>query len=525
MTAEQMARLAKLRRKLNELNARATAKLAELKDDTPAAIRSNIEAAHAAILQDIEGRKAEMDAIEAEGEEGEATRGRATQTAASDIKAVGEAAVRADRERQKSIRDIGGKLNLAAEFIDLHALGETTLEQFRALALDEMAKRQEGEGGPRHSASVEIVSDEGENRRRGMVDALVARLARASGDRKVEIPAHARAYGEMGLPEIAAECIGFRGALRTAKQVTDVFDRAFEQRAYGALSTSDFPGIFLDAMNKRLLARYGVAAPTYQKFCARYNASDFRTQNVIRAGDFPTLQPLGQNGEIKSGSFSESKETFTVSPYAVRLNISRIMIVNDNLGAIDQILGSAGQRVSDWENGIAYTSLLSASGAGPTLLTDTTAVFASGHSNLAGSGTIIDIANVGVGRAAMMKQTTIDGLKANFVPMTLLCGPDKLTQAEQLLTLITPALIASAVPDSLRRLNPVGDANISGNPWYLFADPAIAPCFVYGYLDGFDGPRMTSQQEFGVQGMSVKLEHDFGVAAVDFRGGYRNPGA
>jgi hypothetical protein len=48
---------------------------------------------------------------------------------------------------------------------------------------------------------------------------------------------------------------------------------------------------------------------------------------------------------------------------------------------------------------------------------------------------------------------------------------------------------------------------------------------LYGYLEGYEGPRMTSQEHFGVQGLSVKLEHDFGVAGVDFRGGYRNAGA
>jgi hypothetical protein len=109
--------------------------------------------------------------------------------------------------------------------------------------------------------------------------------------------------------------------------------------------------------------------------------------------------------------------------------------------------------------------------------------------------------------------------------VTILTGPDKQTQAEQLLTQITPAQSSNVVPESLRRLAPVADANISGNAWYLFADPAIAPCFVYGYLEGFEGPRLTSQEEFGVQGLSTKLEHDFGVSAIDYRGGYRNPGA
>jgi hypothetical protein len=139
---------------------------------------------------------------------------------------------------------------------------------------------------------------------------------------------------------------------------------------------------------------------------------------------------------------------------------------------------------------------------------------------------VINIASVGAGRSAMMKQTSLDGLKINLTPWLLLTSPDTLTVAEQLMTQITPALITSAVPELLKRLTPVGDANItSATAWYLFADVGVAPCFVYGYLEGFEGPRLSTEQQFSHQGMRVKLEHDFGVAGIDYRGGYRNPGA
>jgi hypothetical protein len=189
------------------------------------------------------------------------------------------------------------------------------------------------------------------------------------------------------------------------------------------------------------------------------------------------------------------------------------------------MLASAGERVADWENSKVFAKLAEGSGAGPTLLTDNKRMFHSDHGNLAGTAAAIAIASVGIGRASMMKQTTLDGIKANFTPATLLTGPDTLLVAEQLVTQITPAQTSNAVPDFIRRLTPVGDANITGNPWYLFADPAVAPCFVYGYLEGFEGPRLTSEEVFDVQGLRVKLEHDFGVEGVDYRGGFRNAGA
>lgn len=511
--------LKELREKLASLQAESRSLVARLKDETPEAEARKIDAENSAKQAEIAEIREKISEIEAAE--------RAAVAIAAEPPAIAEAvatALATERKRAAEIRTIARRHNVDSALVDKAIDENVSVPEFRKQVLETLADAPANQRGA-GPATVSVLIDEGETRRSAMVDALAARLARAGGDRGVAIPDHARQYAEMGLVEIAAECIGHRGMLRTGRQAADVLDRAFAARGFVGATATDFPGIMLDAMNKRLLSRYQAAAPAYRRFAAPYTAADFRSQNVVRAGDFPALQPVGENGEIKAGSFSESKETFKVNPYAVRLNISRVMIVNDNLAAIDQVLSSSGVRVSDWENAIAFGVLLAASGAGPTLATDNMAVFAAGHSNLAGSGTVIDVANVGIGRAAMMKQTTLDGIKANFVPVTLLTGPDKQTQAEQLLTTITPAVSANAVPESLRRLSPVADANISGNAWYLFADPAIAPCFVYGYLEGFEGPRLTSEAEFSVQGLSTKLEHDFGVSAIDYRGGYRNPGA
>jgi hypothetical protein len=181
--------------------------------------------------------------------------------------------------------------------------------------------------------------------RAGMTAAIAARLAMAGGDRDYQVPDQARDYMGMGIAEMAADRCGYRGHIRTARQVFEVFERAF-----GHHTTSDFPGILIDAMNVRLLARYQEAMPTYRRFFGRYTASDFRPVNVIRAGDFPSLQEINESGEIKAGTFSESRETFRVHPYGVQFRLTRQMLVNDQLGAIDQVLGSTGARVADWEN-------------------------------------------------------------------------------------------------------------------------------------------------------------------------------
>lgn len=495
-----------------ELITRAEAMPGTITADTSAADQTRIEGEHAAALTEIAGVQARIGTLV---ETRAAAPAPITDPA---IAAVVETAMVAERQRSADIRRFGREFGRADEFVDEHIRAGTLVAAFRSAILDDMAARSEQ--NPIFAAA-QMGNDEVDNRRAGMAAAIAFRMQIAAGERGVTPPDIARPWAGRELIDIAAECIGYRGNLRTARDVMQVFERAM-------LSTSDFPGIFTNALNVRLLARYQAAVPTYRRWASLYTAPDFRPVHAIRAGDFPSLQPVNETGEIKSGSFSESAELFQVAAYAVMLNISRQMIINDNLNAIDQVLGSAGTRVADWENAKMYALLTSgASAVGPTLLTDSVAVFnAASHGNLAGSGTAITIAAVAAGRAAMMKQTTLDGLKANFAARTLLVGPDKETEADQLLTSIYPALVGNAVPDSwIRSLQPLADANLTGNGWYLFADPATAPCFVYGYLQGFEGPRLASEQEFDVQGMRVKLEHDFGGAAIDYRGGYRNPGA
>ena len=74
------------------------------------------------------------------------------------------------------------------------------------------------------------------------------------------------------------------------------------------------------------------------------------------------------------------------------------------------------------------------------------------------------------------------------------------------------------------RLRSISDANVTTNDWYLFADPARVPNFVYGFLAGSGGPRTRTFEPFGVQGVKVSLEHDFGCGAIDYRAGDRNAG-
>ena len=73
-------------------------------------------------------------------------------------------------------------------------------------------------------------------------------------------------------------------------------------------------------------------------------------------------------------------------------------------------------------------------------------------------------------------------------------------------------------------VQPLVEPLIQANRWYLFSDPLSAPVYVYGYLNGAEGPQVTTGPVSGVDGVEVSVIFDFGVGAIDWRGAWFNPG-
>lgn len=351
-----------------------------------------------------------------------------------------------------------------------------------------------------------IQRDERDTRRAGMSGAIVAQM-QGQGD----VSGPARAYMGMSIIEMAAASIGHRGPMRSWGEREQVLMQAMH-------TTSDFPAIFENALNKQLLEKYQMAEPTFRQVARQRNFKDFRPMPLVRTGDFPTLKPIEEAGEIKWGTFGESREQALISSYGVGVTISRQSMINDDLGAIDEVLSNYGMTVALFEERTFYAFALIAA------MSDGNTIFHASRGNLAsGAGaSAINTAAVSAGRAAMRKQKSIDGNTLNITPNILLVGPDKETEAEMFVAQITPNAISAVNPFS-GKLTPVVTAEISGNAWYLLS--SANPCWVYGYLEGAEAPRLRTEEPFGRQGFSMTLEHDFGMGAADFRGGYKNSGA
>lgn len=319
--------------------------------------------------------------------------------------------------------------------------------------------------------------------------------------------------------EMVAELMRARGERNVPRDTAKLAERAFH-------TTSDFPLLLSAAANKMLLAAYQPAQPTYRTIFLRRDFRDFKPHRHLRVGDFPNLVQLSENGEIQAGTMSESQELVFLQTFARRIRVTRQMLVNDDLGAFTDFAAMIGRRVADFENATAYNLLNSASGAGPTLTTGNAAVFATGatRANMAASGSALDLPNLAVGRAAIMRQKTLDGLPISIgASMRLLVGPSQELAARQLTIPVQAAQTSNANVFS-GFVQPLVEPLIPSNRWYLFSDPLSAPVYVYGYLNGAEGPQVTTGPVSGVDGVEVSVIFDFGVGAIDWRGAWFNPG-
>lgn len=391
--------------------------------------------------------------------------------------------------------------------------------------LEEMVKRH-GKGAPAFSRARQV-GDSGEDPAvisQRMSDALAAKMSP-----RITMTDEARAFAPMSMLEMGVHLMEARGerlpTMRTAQERYDQLQRV--------MSTSDFPQILANSSNRVLLAEHAAAAPTFKKVFAKKTFKDFRPHSFIRSGDFPILLEKGETADYKNGAIGESKNQLVLGEYGRIVSISRRVLINDDLGAFAALPRQAAKRSAQFENQMAWALLALNSGAGPTVYDpeinsgNGRPLFHANHGNLAGSGAAISVDTVGAGRAAMMVQKGVgkDAGILNIQPSYALTGALALTAAEQFFVLITAPTTDGTTNPFKGKIEPIGDGNLSGNAWYLFADPDEAETLVYGYLEGAEGPRFETRSRFENEGIDFKIAEDFAVGAVDFRGAYKNPGA
>lgn len=397
-----------------------------------------------------------------------------------------------------------------------------TIEHARAKIIDKLAANgtqnlPTNVGNP----TVNADADEVDKFRAAATVGLALRSGQvAEKEFKPEEISAARQFRGMKLIQLASECLE-----RSGVKTRGMDDREISKRAITS-STSDFPVLLENVLNKTLLASYTAVPDTWRKFCMTGTVGDFRTYKRLRMGSLSRLDQIGENGEIKTKKIPDAESnSIAANTFANMINISRKMIINDDLQAFGRLTAQLGRAAARSIEIDVYALLA----ANPTM-SDGVALFHATHANLIATGvvpTAIAFDAMRVKMASQQDPSSNDYL--DLRPEVLLIGLANGGTAK----VINDALYD---PDTANKLqkpnlakgifnNIVDTARITGTEYYAFANPDQEPVIEVAFLNGVQTPYLEQEQSFEQLGLQWRVYLDYGVAAVGWRGAVKNPGA
>ena len=419
----------------------------------------------------------------------------------------------AERERVSEIQRSVRAAKLPQDFADELIKGGDTVDQARAKVIDRW-QEQANEPETSNVQRVQVGHDVSDKFRAQATDAVLMR----AGQKQMDTGNEMRGFGLMDHARAALEQVGYRTANMGKTEI-----------AKAVLSTtSDFPSIFENAMHKTLLGAYEGVDLTWSRIASQGDLSDFRPHNRYRMGSFGRLKGLDENGEIRHTTMPDAeKESIAAGENGLIFTLSYKMLVDDDMGAFLNIAQSLGRTAALSVEEDFYSLLVS----NPTM-SDGKALFqTSSHKNLASSGAAPSVDTLADARAAMRKQKDPGGNSYIMLRPRLLLVPEALVDPTE--KIVNPnfeqvATTTGEVNTQRGRWDVVSSPYLDENSttaWYAFADPANAPAFEVGFVNGQTTPMVETEESFDSRGIKYRVTHDYGVAARDYRPAYKNPGA
>jgi hypothetical protein len=305
-----------------------------------------------------------------------------------------------------------------------------------------------------------------------------------------------------------------------------------------AITTSDFPLLFGDTIDRLLLAKYRTHPATWRDYVKVSDVSDFRKAKRFKAsigrGYLPEVKELES---YKSDKPSESYYEFAVQKFGGVRNISWEALINDDLGSLrdtpDDLAAQAAN--TEW---YYVTSLFAAN---TDLYKTDHAVPGGTASNKLTVALTPDNLALAIGQMADFPSDDDDGTPIMNDPIYIVCG-SKTTEfkATQILSSTTVAYTGGSgaadrdnlptmmiVPQEVRnrmfvRYNPwirLFDPTNYDTSWYLFADKTMGWAVEAAFLRGYAQPQMfmraSSQMMLG--GLADPLVGGFDNDAVDYK--------
>ena len=296
-----------------------------------------------------------------------------------------------------------------------------------------------------------------------------------------------------------------------------------------AVTTTDFPYLFGQILDRSLLARYQAIVPDWRSYTYVGYSRDFRQKELHKLqGLNDILDPVAQKGEYLVKPTSDSHYHLKVAKYGNQFDISWESLINDDLGAFSDVASRFADAATYTEAYLATQLFVAAAGPNP-LLFGATISDVDGQA-ITNQGTLaLDITNLGITMGLMAAQTDVLGRPLGIRGVHLVVPPALEITARGILTSALQQQLASAVPIATANVvaqmgiqlhvNPfVSMIDTSGNKnmtWYLFADTGSIKAMEFDYLRGHETPEICMKNSDKVSPTGAPLGAFSGDFATD----------
>lgn len=421
-----------------------------------------------------------------------------------------EAAKQAELDRQKTIREAVREAKLDESIADklCHDL-KMSVDEARKEIFKTLERKTQDET---KNLNVEVKDMDKKIEMRN--EAVQALLNRAE---PTKFKYEGREFRQESLTMIARHFLAQEG-------VADAYRMPKAELVRRALHTSsDFGSVLEDLVNKSLRAAYMGAPNTYAPFVDMKQVDDFKEISSVQLGNGGKLEKVNEHGEYKRTTLKDSAQKYKVEKYGLVLGRTYELMMNDDLDAFARIPMKLGQRAMEKENEIFWALII----ANQVMAETGNGLFHASHNNLGTAG-VIGLTTLSEGRKKMRLQKDLDGELISIAPSWLVVPAAQETLAEQFISQSILAETPSNTNPFYNKLKPIVEPRLdaaSATAWYLMADKSQIAIGSMATLSGKSGPEMFVREGFDVDGMELKIRHEFGMAIVDYRGAFKNAGA
>lgn len=302
-----------------------------------------------------------------------------------------------------------------------------------------------------------------------------------------------------------------------------------------ALGTSDFPYLFGDILDRQMLANYQEAPQSWSRYCKRALVRDFRTvKRFALTGAEGALSNVPQLTQYPAAGLGDVLQSYAVSKFGRVIPLSWETIINDDLGAFQDLPQRLGRAARRTEEKLATQLFVGTTGPLGTM-------FTVGNKNIITANPALSVAGLQTAMSILLTQTDADGEPIMIERMILVVPPQLQVTADNVLNAIQIWAKTDGGGTAAQEIvvgNWVKNAGIvdratnfyipqiasssnGSTSWFLFADPAAGrPAIEMGFLVGHEQPEVfmkaPNAQRVG-GGTTNAQDGDFDTDAITYK--------